>query len=98
FNNIPDDWGTAVTVQSMVFGNLGDDCATGVAFTRDPATGEKGIYGEYLANAQGEDVVAGIRTPLQISLAGGRKWAARNALSETERKTRHVTLEEGFPK
>jgi len=98
FNNIPDDWGTAVTVQSMVFGNLGDDCATGVAFTRDPATGEKGIYGEYLANAQGEDVVAGIRTPLQISLAGGRKWAARNGLSEAERKNRHVTLEEGFPK
>jgi len=98
FNNIPDDWGTAVTVQSMVFGNLGDDCATGVAFTRDPATGEKGIYGEYLPNAQGEDVVAGTRTPLQISLAGGRKWAERSAISEKERKTRHVTLEEGFPK
>src|SRR5262249_54152976 len=72
-NNIPDDGGTAVTVQSMVFGNLGEDCATGVAFTRDPATGEKGIYGEYLPNAQGEDVVAGIRTPLQISVANGRK-------------------------
>ena len=68
FNNIPGDWGTAVTVQSMVFGNLGADCATGVAFTRDPSTGEKGIYGEFLPNAQGEDVVAGIRTPRQISL------------------------------
>src|SRR3990172_6886324 len=59
FNNIPDDWGTAVTVQSMVFGNLGSDCATGVSFTRDPATGEKGIYGEFLPNAQGGDVGAG---------------------------------------
>ena len=67
-NNIPGDWGTAVTVQSMVFGNLGSDCATGVAFTRDPGTGEKGIYGEFLPNAQGEDVVAGIRTGRQISL------------------------------
>ena len=81
----------------MVFGNLGDDCATGVAFTRDPATGEKGIYGEYLPNAQGEDVVAGIRTPLQISLAGGRKWAERKSISEEERKAVHVTLEERFP-
>ncbi|MDP8239373.1 MAG: pyruvate, phosphate dikinase [Candidatus Hatepunaea meridiana] len=66
-NNIPEDWGTAVNVQSMVYGNINDDCATGVAFTRDPATGEKVFYGEYLTNAQGEDVVAGIRTPLQIS-------------------------------
>ena len=74
-NNIPGDWGTAVTVQSMVFGNLGSDCATGVAFTRDPGTGEKGIYGEFLPNAQGEDVVAGIRTALQISLKAGRNWA-----------------------
>ncbi len=97
FNNIPDDWGTAVTVQSMVFGNLGDDCATGVAFTRDPAIGEKGIYGEYLPNAQGEDVVAGIRTPLQISLAGGRKWAERKGIGEAERKAVHTTLEERFP-
>jgi pyruvate,orthophosphate dikinase len=62
-NRIPDDWGTAVTVQAMVFGNMGTDCATGVAFTRDPATGENVFYGEYLPNAQGEDVVAGIRTP-----------------------------------
>jgi pyruvate,orthophosphate dikinase len=64
---IPDEWGTAVNVQSMVFGNMGDDCATGVAFTRDPATGENVFYGEYLVNAQGEDVVAGVRTPLKIS-------------------------------
>src|SRR2546430_20983 len=66
-NQIPDDWGTAVNVQSMVFGNMGDDCATGVAFTRNPSTGERKFFGEYLPNAQGEDVVAGIRTPLPIS-------------------------------
>ncbi len=66
-NDIPGSWGTAVNVQSMVFGNMGDDCGTGVAFTRDPATGEKKLYGEYLMNAQGEDVVAGIRTPKPIS-------------------------------
>ncbi|MBF0186602.1 MAG: pyruvate, phosphate dikinase [Magnetococcales bacterium] len=66
----PSDWGTAVNVQSMVFGNMGDDCATGVCFTRDPATGDKRFYGEYLINAQGEDVVAGIRTPQQITLEG----------------------------
>jgi len=97
FNNIPGDWGTAVTVQSMVFGNLGADCATGVAFTRDPSTGERGIYGEFLPNAQGEDVVAGIRTPLQISLAAGRKWAERHGVSEAERAARYATLEESFP-
>ena len=68
-HGIPDDWGTAVTVQAMVFGNMGDDCATGVAFTRDPATGEKRLYGEYLANAQGEDVVAGVRTPRRLTAA-----------------------------
>src|SRR5690606_13455068 len=66
-NNIPGDWGTAVNVQSMVFGNLGDSSGTGVAFTRDPSTGEKVYYGEYLLNAQGEDVVAGVRTPDPIS-------------------------------
>ncbi|TWJ32981.1 pyruvate, phosphate dikinase [Geobacter argillaceus] len=66
-NNIPADWGTAVNVQSMVFGNMGDDCATGVAFTRDPSTGDNYFYGEYLVNAQGEDVVAGIRTPQPIN-------------------------------
>ncbi len=69
-NNIPDDWGTAVNVQAMVFGNMGEDCATGVAFTRDPSTGENRFYGEYLVNAQGEDVVAGIRTPQPINIAG----------------------------
>ena len=66
-NNIPESWGTAVNVQSMVFGNMGDDCATGVAFTRNPSTGDKNFYGEYLINAQGEDVVAGIRTPQNIT-------------------------------
>jgi pyruvate,orthophosphate dikinase len=96
-NNIPAEWGTAVTVQSMVFGNLGDDCATGVAFTRNPATGERGIYGEFLPNAQGEDVVAGIRTPLQISLAAGRRWAEANHVEEAERSSRYPTLEERFP-
>ncbi|HYR78583.1 MAG TPA: PEP/pyruvate-binding domain-containing protein, partial [Candidatus Dormibacteraeota bacterium] len=96
-NNIPGDWGTAVTVQSMVFGNLGADCATGVAFTRDPGTGEKGIYGEYLPNAQGEDVVAGIRTGLQISLKAGRVWAERAGVSEQERAANYPTLEESFP-
>ncbi len=70
--NIPASWGTAVTVQAMVFGNQGDDCATGVAFTRDPSTGERRFYGEFLVNAQGEDVVAGIRTPQPINLAGKR--------------------------
>jgi pyruvate, orthophosphate dikinase len=69
-HDIPASWGTAVNVQSMVFGNMGDDCATGVAFTRNPSTGENLFYGEYLVNAQGEDVVAGIRTPQQISIAG----------------------------
>ena len=68
-HRIPDDWGTGVNVQSMVFGNMGDDCGTGVAFTRDPATGERLFYGEYLINAQGEDVVAGIRTPQPITRA-----------------------------
>ena len=85
-NNIPDDWGTAVNVQSMVFGNLGDDCATGVAFTRDPATGEKKFFGEYLPNAQGEDVVAGIRTPYPI-----------NEASKNEENKHLPTLEELMP-
>ena len=69
-NNIPEEWGTAVNVQAMVFGNMGDDCATGVAFTRDPSTGENAFYGEYLINAQGEDVVAGIRTPQHLTVYG----------------------------
>ncbi len=69
-HNIPADWGTAVNLQAMVFGNMGDDCATGVAFTRDPSTGDNSFYGEYLVNAQGEDVVAGIRTPQNLTLRG----------------------------
>ncbi|TVQ83643.1 MAG: pyruvate, phosphate dikinase [Micavibrio sp.] len=69
-NNIPGDWGTAVNVQAMVFGNMGENCATGVAFTRDPSTGENAFYGEYLMNAQGEDVVAGIRTPQHLTVKG----------------------------
>ena len=69
-HNIPQGWGTAVTIQAMVFGNMGDDCATGVAFTRNPSTGEKAVYGEFLVNAQGEDVVAGIRTPQPLTEAG----------------------------
>ena len=66
-NDIPYSWGTAVNVQAMAFGNMGDDCGTGVAFTRDPATGEKKMMGEFLTNAQGEDVVAGVRTPMPIA-------------------------------
>ncbi len=97
-NNIPHDWGTAVTVQSMVFGNLGDDCATGVAFTRNPSTGEKGIYGEFLPNAQGEDVVAGIRTPHPISLAAGQAAAEREGVGEKQRREKSSTLQETFPK
>lgn len=69
-HDIPAEWGTAVNVQAMVFGNMGEDCATGVAFTRDPSTGENAFYGEYLVNAQGEDVVAGIRTPQHLTIAG----------------------------
>ena len=71
-HDIPAEWGTAVNVQAMVFGNMGDDCATGVCFTRDPSTGENVFYGEYLVNAQGEDVVAGIRTPQPLSKAGAK--------------------------
>ncbi len=72
-HNIPEEWGTAVNVQAMVFGNMGEDCATGVAFTRDPSTGENAFYGEYLVNAQGEDVVAGIRTPQNLTVEGKQK-------------------------
>jgi pyruvate,orthophosphate dikinase len=74
---IPEEWGTAVNVQAMVFGNMGGDCATGVAFTRDPSTGENAFYGEFLINAQGEDVVAGIRTPQQLTKAGREKQGAK---------------------
>jgi pyruvate,orthophosphate dikinase len=84
-NDIPQSWGTAVNVQAMVFGNLGDSSATGVAFTRDAGTGEDLFNGEFLVNAQGEDVVAGIRTPQQISLVGSRRWAQLALVSEDER-------------
>ena len=69
-HDIPEEWGTAVNVQAMVFGNMGSDCATGVAFTRDPNSGDNEYYGEYLINAQGEDVVAGIRTPQPLTISG----------------------------
>ena len=83
-HDIPEEWGTAVNVQAMVFGNMGDDCATGVAFTRDPSTGENAFYGEYLVNAQGEDVVAGIRTPQQLTTAGKEAQGSRlPAMEET---------------
>ncbi|HLL27957.1 MAG TPA: pyruvate, phosphate dikinase [Xanthobacteraceae bacterium] len=82
-NNIPESWGTAVNVQAMVFGNQGDDCATGVAFTRNPSTGEKRLYGEFLINAQGEDVVAGIRTPQEITEAARRESKSDKPSMET---------------
>ncbi|MFA7711223.1 MAG: PEP/pyruvate-binding domain-containing protein, partial [Candidatus Neomarinimicrobiota bacterium] len=85
--SIPDEWGTAVNVQAMVFGNMGDDCATGVAFSRNPGSGENGFYGEYLVNAQGEDVVAGIRTPAPL-----------NKYSTSEHNKDLLTLEKGMPK
>src|SRR4030042_5723085 len=96
-NAIEDSWGTAVNVQAMVFGNMGDDCATGVAFTRDPSTGDSSFYGEYLINAQGEDVVAGIRTPQQVTIAGSRKWAKEKIISHPERKKKYPSLEEYMP-
>lgn len=96
-NNIPHDIGTAVNVQSMVYGNMGDNSATGVAFTRDAATGEDLFNGEYLINAQGEDVVAGVRTPQQITLEGSKRWAALNEISEDERKNGYPSLEEKMP-
>ena len=96
-NNIPEEWGTAVSVQAMVFGNMGDNSATGVAFSRDAATGENIFNGEYLINAQGEDVVAGIRTPQQITIEGSKRWAAAQNISEEERKTKYPSLEEVMP-
>src|SRR6478752_9598930 len=94
-NNIPEDWGTAVSVQAMVFGNRGETSATGVAFTRDPATGEKLLYGEFLINAQGEDVVAGIRTPQPISKIvrerqGGKKPSMEEAMSQAFAELRAI--------
>ncbi|HNZ88541.1 MAG TPA: pyruvate, phosphate dikinase [Candidatus Cloacimonas sp.] len=96
-NNIPDEWGTAVTVQAMVFGNMGFTSATGVAFTRDAATGENLFNGEYLINAQGEDVVAGIRTPQQITKIGSQRWAKLAGISEEERLSKYPSLEEAMP-
>ncbi len=97
-NSIPAEWGTAVNVQAMVFGNMGDHSATGVAFTRDSATGENLFNGEYLVNAQGEDVVAGIRTPLQITLEGAKRWGALQGISEEVRTEQYPSLEEIMPK
>ncbi|MGB8853764.1 MAG: pyruvate, phosphate dikinase, partial [Pirellulales bacterium] len=96
-NDIPEAWGTAVNVQAMVFGNLGDSSATGVAFSRDAGTGEDLFNGEFLVNAQGEDVVAGIRTPQQITLEGSQRWAKLALVSEEERRTKFPSLEELMP-
>ena len=96
-NQIPEEWGTAVNVQAMVYGNMGENSATGVAFSRDAATGENIFNGEYLINAQGEDVVAGIRTPQQITIEGSRRWAALQGISEEERASKYPSLEESMP-
>ncbi|GAB6395077.1 MAG: pyruvate, phosphate dikinase [Bacteroidales bacterium] len=94
---IPAEWGTAVTVQAMVFGNMGNTSATGVCFSRDAGSGEDIFNGEYLINAQGEDVVAGIRTPQQITKAGSQLWAERAAISEGERIAKYPSMEESMP-
>ena len=97
-NNIPVEWGTAVNVQAMVFGNMGGNSATGVGFTRDASTGENMFIGEYLINAQGEDVVAGIRTPQQITKIGSTRWAELQNVTEEERSSKFPSLEETMPK
>ena len=94
---IPEEWGTAVNVQAMVFGNMGDTSATGVCFSRNAATGENIFNGEYLVNAQGEDVVAGIRTPQQITKEGSLRWAKRAGVSEEVRRKEMPSLEEAMP-
>jgi pyruvate,orthophosphate dikinase len=94
---IPDEWGTAVSVMAMVFGNMGDTSATGVCFSRDAANGEPLFNGEYLVNAQGEDVVAGIRTPQQITKIGSQRWAERAGISEEERAAKYPSMEEAMP-
>ena len=94
---IPDEWGTAVSVQAMVFGNMGNTSATGVCFSRDAATGEDLFNGEYLINAQGEDVVAGIRTPQQITKIGSQRWAKLAGISEEERVAKYPSMEEAMP-
>jgi pyruvate,orthophosphate dikinase len=96
-NNIAGLLGTAVNIQAMVFGNMGQTSATGVAFTRDPSTGEKEFYGEFLVNAQGEDVVAGIRTPHEITLEKSRRWAQAHDVREEERGKEYPSLEEIMP-
>lgn len=96
-NQIPEEWGTAVNVQAMVYGNMGNNSATGVAFSRDAATGENIFNGEYLINAQGEDVVAGVRTPQQITVEGSRRWAALQGISEEVRREKYHSLEESMP-
>jgi pyruvate,orthophosphate dikinase len=93
----PEEWGTAVNVQAMVYGNMGDNSGTGVAFTRDAATGENIFNGEYLINAQGEDVVAGVRTPQQITLEGSKRWAVLAGVTEEDRKAKYPSLEELMP-
>ena len=95
--NIPGEWGTAVNVQAMVYGNMGETSATGVCFSRDAATGENLFNGEYLVNAQGEDVVAGVRTPLEITTIGSKRWAERNGTSEADRQANFLSLEEAMP-
>ncbi|MFC2739671.1 MAG: PEP/pyruvate-binding domain-containing protein, partial [Prevotella sp.] len=94
---IPQEWGTAVTVMAMVFGNMGNTSATGVCFSRDAATGENVFNGEYLVNAQGEDVVAGIRTPQQITREGSVRWAKQQGISEEIRATKFPSMEEAMP-
>ncbi len=94
---IPDEWGTAVSVMAMVFGNMGDSSATGVCFSRDAGNGENLFNGEYLVNAQGEDVVAGIRTPQQITKIGSQRWAERAGISEEERLAKYPSMEEAMP-
>ena len=94
---IPDEWGTAVSVMAMVFGNMGDTSATGVCFSRDAGNGENLFNGEYLVNAQGEDVVAGIRTPQQITKIGSQRWAERAGISEEERAAKYPSMEEAMP-
>ena len=94
---IPDEWGTAVSVMAMVFGNMGETSATGVCFSRDAGNGEALFNGEYLINAQGEDVVAGIRTPQQITKIGSQRWAERAGISEEERAAKYPSMEEAMP-
>ncbi len=94
---IPAEWGTAVNIQAMVFGNMGETSATGVCFSRDAATGEDQFIGEYLINAQGEDVVAGIRTPQQITKLGSQRWAVLAGVSEEDRVAKYPSMEEAMP-